>query len=242
MNVTIVLPAYNASKTLPKVYNDIKDYNYKIILCDDCSKDNTVEIAKTLGIETIVHTRNLGYGGNQKTLYKKVLESDSDIIVMLHPDYQYEPKVIPYMVGFIKEDICDVILGNRIRTRKEALDSGMPVWKYLINRLSSGFENFIFGQNLGEWHSGLRAYSRKVLETIPWENNSNDFVFDQQFLIQCVFFGFKIGDIPVSAKYFKDASSINFIKSFKYGVETLINIKKYFLTKYGIIKSKIFFK
>ena len=242
MKISIILPAYNAAKTLQKVYNDIKDYNYEIILCDDYSKDNTVEVARTLGIETVVHTKNFGYGGNQKTLYKKVLENGSDIIIMLHPDYQYEPKIIPYMVGFIREGICDVILGNRIRTRQECLGGGMPLWKYLINRLSSIFENIIFGQNLGEWHSGLRAYSKKVLQTIPWENNSNDFVFDQQLLMQCVYFGFKIGDVPVGTKYFKEASSINFLRSVKYGFETLITMIKYFLAKWNIIQSNLFIK
>ena len=186
--------------------------------------------------------KNFGYGGNQKTLYKKVLENGSDIIIMLHPDYQYDPKIIPYMVGFIREGICDVILGNRIRTRQECLDGGMPLWKYLINRLSSIFENIIFGQNLGEWHSGLRAYSKKVLQTIPWENNSNDFVFDQQFLMQCVYFGFKIGDVPVGTKYFKEASSINFLRSIKYGFETLMTMIKYFLAKWNIIQSNLFVK
>ncbi len=241
--VIIVLPAYNAEKTLEKTVKEIpKGVVDEIILVDDCSKDKTVEIAKQLGLRTIVHNKNLGYGANQKTCYREALKMGADIVVMLHPDYQYEPKIIPYMIGFIKEGICDFVLGNRIRTRKEALEGGMPLYKYFSNRFLTVLENLLLGQNLGEWHSGLRAYSKKVLETVPWEKNSNDFVFDQQFLIESVFFGFKIGDVPVSTKYFKEASSINFLRSLKYGIETLITIIKYFLTKYKIIKSKLFFK
>ncbi len=243
MKVIIVLPAYNAEKTIKDTVLSIPKNCYdKLILCDDGSTDKTVDEAKKLGIEVLQHTKNLGYGANQKTLYAKALEYQADIVIMLHPDYQYDPRIIPYMIGFIKENICDVVLGNRIRTRKEALFNGMPLWKYLLNRISSMFENIIFGQNLAEWHSGLRAYSRKVLETIPWENNSNDFVFDQQMLIQCVFYGFRIGDVPVVSKYFKYSSSINFYQSIKYGIGTFVTIIKYFLTKAGIIKSKLFFK
>jgi glycosyltransferase involved in cell wall biosynthesis len=243
MKVIIVLPAYNAAKTLEKTVSDLPRDSYDdILLVDDASKDDTVEVAKKLGLKTFVHSFNLGYGANQKTCYSEALKLGAEIVVMLHPDYQYDPKIIPYMVGFIKDGICDVLLGNRIRTRKECLAGGMPLWKYLINRLSSIFENIIFGQNLGEWHSGLRAYSKKVLQTIPWENNSNDFVFDQQFLIQCVYFGFRIGDVPVRTRYFKESSSINFLRSMKYGIETLVTIAKYFLTKCNLIKSKLFIK
>jgi len=237
----VVMPAYNAAKTIEKTVQDIpREFVDDIILVDDCSKDRTVEVTRNLGLKVIVHEKNTGYGGNQKTCYTEALKNDADIIIMLHPDYQYDARVIPSLVSFIKDGICDVMLGNRIRTRKEAISGGMPLYKYFANRFLTIFENLILGQNLGEWHSGLRAYSKKVLQTIPWRNNSDDFVFDQQFLIQCAYFGFRIGDIPVPAKYFEEASSINFIRSIKYGIETLIAIMKLFLHKLGIIKCNLF--
>jgi len=237
----VVMPAYNAEKTIEKTVQDIpREFVDDIILVDDCSKDRTVEVTRNLGLKVIVHEKNTGYGGNQKTCYTEALKNDADIIIMLHPDYQYDARVIPSLVSFIKDGICDVMLGNRIRTRKEAISGGMPLYKYFANRFLTIFENLILGQNLGEWHSGLRAYSKKVLQTIPWRNNSDDFVFDQQFLIQCAYFGFRIGDIPVPAKYFEEASSINFIRSIKYGIETLIAIMKLFLHKLGIIKCNLF--
>ena len=159
---------------------------------------------------------------------------------MIHPDYQYDPKIIPHMVGFIENDICDFVMGNRIRTRKEAISGGMPLYKYLFNRMLTITENLLLGQNLGEWHSGLRAYSRKLLETVPMQNNSDDFVFDQEMLIQSAHLGFRIGDVPVPAKYFEEASSINFFRSSKYGLETLLTILKLFLHKTGIIKCSLF--
>jgi len=239
--IIVVLPAYNAEKTISLTVNDIpKDIVDKIILVDDASEDRTFELAKHLGIFAVKHPKNIGYGGNQKTCYSLALKYEADIVVMVHPDYQYDPKIIPYMIGFIKEDICDIVLGNRISSRTEVLRGGMPLWKYLINRFSSVIENIIFGQNLGEWHSGLRAYSKKVLETIPWQNNSDDFVFDQQFLIQAIYFGFRIGDVPVKTRYFKGASSINFKRSFIYGIYTVYTIFIYFLHRLGFYKSKLF--
>ncbi|MBU0951939.1 MAG: glycosyltransferase family 2 protein [Elusimicrobia bacterium] len=235
------MPAYNAEKTLEQTVKAIPaGIADEIILVDDCSKDKTVTIAQKLGLKTIVHAKNTGYGGNQKTCYNEALKAGADIVVMIHPDYQYDPKVIPHMIAFIENDICDFVLGNRIRTRKEAISSGMPIYKYFANRGLTIFENLILGQNLGEWHSGLRAYSRKVLETIPWDKNSDDFVFDQEMLIQAAYFGFRIGDVPVPSKYFAEASSINFARSTKYGIETLITILKLFLHKIGIKKCKIF--
>ncbi|OIO75633.1 MAG: glycosyl transferase family 2 [Elusimicrobia bacterium CG1_02_37_114] len=237
----VVMPAYNAEKTIEKTVQDIpREFVDDIILVDDCSKDRTVEVTRNLGLKVIVHEKNTGYGGNQKTCYTEALKNDADIIIMLHPDYQYDARVIPSLVSFIKDGICDVMLGNRIRTRKEAISGGMPLYKYFANRFLTIFENLILGQNLGEWHSGLRAYSKKVLQTIPWRNNSDDFVFDQQFLIQCAYFGFRIGDIPVPAKYFEEASSINFIRSIKYGIETLLTIAKLFLHKFGLTKCSLF--
>lgn len=239
--IIVVMPAYNAEKTLHKTVLDIPPGTVdEIILVDDCSKDNTVNIAKKLGLKTIVHDKNMGYGANQKTCYLEALKDGADIVVMIHPDYQYDPKLIPYMTGLIRDNCCDVLLGNRIRTRKEALAGGMPLYKYISNRLLTVLENMLLGQNLGEFHSGFRAYSRKVLETVPWIINSNDFVFDQEMLIQCACFGFRIGDIPVPAKYFSEASSIGFARSVKYGLLSLFTLIKYFLHKYRIIKCDLF--
>jgi glycosyltransferase involved in cell wall biosynthesis len=235
--VVIVMPAFKAEKTLEKTVEALPAaYRGRIILVDDRSPDSTVEISRKLGIETIVHEKNSGYGAAQKTCYRKALEARAGIVVMIHPDYQYNPGIIPAMVSVISENVCDIVLGNRIRTRREALGGGMPLYKYLINRVSTIFENFIFGQNLGEWHSGLRAYSRRALETIPWEKNSDDFVFDQQMLIQATHFGLRVGDIPVPTKYFPEASSINFIRSVEYGIETLYFIARYFFHRIGLLK------
>ncbi|OGS44983.1 MAG: glycosyl transferase family 2 [Elusimicrobia bacterium RIFOXYD2_FULL_34_15] len=241
--IVAVLPAYNAEKTLKKTYLDIpKDVVDEIILVDDASIDKTAEIAKSLNIKTIVHEKNMGYGANQKTCYREALQSGADIIVMIHPDYQYDARLTPFIAGIIADDICDVVLGNRIRTRWEAISGGMPLYKYISNRLLTIFENFLLGQNLGEFHSGFRAYSRKTLETIRWEENSNDFVFDQQFLIQAVSCHLKIGDIPVPAKYFAEASSINFFRSCTYGLSAIFFIFKFLLHKSGLYHQNIFTK
>jgi len=240
MKKVIVLPAYNAEKTLEKtIYSIPQREEYEIILVDDCSQDNTFELAKKLGIEAYKLPKNSGYGANQKLCYKKALEKNADIVVLLHPDYQYDPRVVPLMCKLIEYGICDVVLGNRIRTRKEALDGGMPLYKYISNRFLTIIENTITGQNLGEWHSGLRAYSSKVLKTINWQENSDDFAFDIQFLFQCVNAGFKIGDIPVPARYFEEASTINFKRSLKYGFFNLYTALLYILSKIGI-RNKLF--
>lgn len=224
------MPAYNASLTLEKTYHDIPvDFRKNLILVDDFSTDETVSLAKSLGIEVILHDRNRGYGGNQKTCYDAALARDAEIILMLHPDFQYDSRVVRCMAELIDLKICDVVLGNRIRTRAEALRGGMPKWKYFVNRFSTLFENFVLGQTLGDFHSGLRAYSREVLETIPYSENSNDFAFDQEFLIQSVYFGFKLGDIPVPVRYFSEASSINFKRSMRYGIGALNALLFYFL-------------
>ncbi|MFH2202546.1 MAG: glycosyltransferase family 2 protein [Elusimicrobiota bacterium] len=220
--VIVVLPAYNAEKTLEKTIRDIPPGSVdEMILVDDCSMDGTVELSRRLGLTTIVHEKNIGYGGNQKTCYREALKRGADIVIMIHPDYQYDSRVTPFLSGLIINDVADFVLGNRIRTRREALAGGMPVWKYVANRLLTAFENLFAGQNLGEWHSGLRAYSREILETIPWEKNSDDFVFDQQFLHQAAYLGFRMGDIPVAARYFAEASSINFRRSVVYGLSSL---------------------
>ncbi|MCX5792672.1 MAG: glycosyltransferase family 2 protein [Elusimicrobia bacterium] len=239
--VMIVLPAYNAEKTLPQTLTDIPaEYLANVILVDDCSRDRTVEVARGFGITAIPHPVNKGYGGNQKTCYREALKAGADIVVMLHPDYQYNPKVIPHLVGVIDKNICDMMLGNRIRTRRETLAGGMPFYKYLSNRFLSLLCNIVTGENLGEWHSGMRAYSRKVLETIPWENNTDDFAFDMQFLAQASCFGFRMGDIPVETKYFEEASSINFSRSLKYGLHTLLILAQFLLQKSGLFKLRLF--
>lgn len=221
--IIVVFPAYNAEKTLEATVRDIPPGSVdEMILVDDCSTDGTVELSRRLGIKTIVHGTNKGYGGNQKTCYREALDRGADIVIMIHPDYQYDARLVPVLSGLIANDVADFLLGNRIRTRAEALKGGMPVWKYVANRLLTIFENLFTGQNLGEWHSGMRAYSKAVLETIPWEENSDDFVFDQQFLHQAAYFGFRMGDIPVAARYFPEASSINFYRSVVYGLSTLI--------------------
>ena len=240
MKTIAVLPAYNAEKTLEKTLRDIPPGCVdEVILVDDASKDGTAELARKLGLTVFVHPENRGYGGNQKTCYREALKREADVVVMIHPDYQYDARVTPYLVGLIRNDVCDFVLGNRIRTRREALDGGMPPYKYVFNRLLTVFENLWTGQNLGEWHSGLRAYNRKLLETIPWELDSDDFVFDQQMLHQAAVLGFRMGDIPVAARYFEEASSINFRRSAKYGILTLWTVFTYLLHQAGLIKFRI---
>jgi glycosyltransferase involved in cell wall biosynthesis len=239
--VVVVLPAYNAEKTLERTVRDIPPGTAdEILLVDDCSKDSTVRVARELGLDVIAHERNRGYGGNQKTCYREALRRGADIVVMIHPDYQYDARLAPYLVGLIRNGVCDMVLGNRIRTRREALAGGMPLYKYLFNRLLTVVENFWTGQNLGEWHSGLRAYSRAVLETVPWELNSDDFVFDQQFLHQAAVMGLRIGDIPVAARYFSEASSINFFRSTVYGLSTLWVMVLVLLHRTGVRRDRRF--
>ncbi|MGH7173198.1 MAG: glycosyltransferase family 2 protein, partial [Gemmataceae bacterium] len=196
--IIAVMPAYNAERTLASTLADMPPGCVdEILLVDDGSKDRTVEVAREMGLTVIVHSQNRGYGGNQKTCYREALDRGADIVVMIHPDYQYDSRIIPHAVGFIEMGICDVVLGNHIRSRQEALAGGMPMYKYLSNRLLTSFENFALGQNLGDFHSGFRVYRKAVLERIPFEKNSDDFVFDTQFLVQAVRFGFRLGDIPV---------------------------------------------
>lgn len=231
-NVIVVLPAYQAEKTLKQTVAEIPRHAVsEIILVDDASNDETVRIGRSLGLIVEQHKLNKGYGGNQKTCYTLALGRGADIIVMLHPDYQYDPKLIPHFIDFIQNDYFDVMLGTRIRTRKEALAGGMPAYKYFANRFLTLIENIITGQNLSEWHTGMRAYKREVLETIDFQGNSDDFVFDSQVLFQIVEHGFRIGEIPVPVRYFPEASSINFIRSMRYGIGTVITALQYLLRR-----------
>lgn len=239
--VIAVMPAYNAEATLTRTVSDIPPGSVdEIILVDDCSRDRTVELARDLGLTVIEHEQNLGYGGNQKTCYRAALEKGADYIVMIHPDYQYDSRLIPVAVEIIRLGICDFVMGSRIRTRGEALVGGMPIYKYFSNRVLTFIENIALGQNLGDFHSGFRAYRRSLLETIPFEKNSNDFVFDSQFLAQAVMFGYKLGDIPVPVRYFDEASSIDFFRSVKYGTATLGVLAQYWLNRIGVMTSPVF--
>lgn len=223
-----VLPAYNAAKTLEQTVKEIPEIFDEIILVDDASLDNTLEIARQLKLTVASHDKNKGYGANQKTCYKLALAKGADLVVMIHPDFQYDPKLSRYFAEYIADSYFDVVLGNRIRSRQESLAGGMPAYKYFFNRLLTLFENIISGQNLGEWHSGMRAYSRQVLEAVDFENNSDDFVFDSQMLFKIIRYGFKIGEVPVPVLYFKEASSINLKRSLKYGLGTIWCSLKYF--------------
>jgi glycosyltransferase involved in cell wall biosynthesis len=241
--VIVVMPAYNAAETVEKTVRDIPEGMVdEVILNDDNSTDNTVEVAKALGITVLQHTENKGYGANQKSLYDCALEKGADIVVMVHPDYQYDPRVIPAATLFLGSGICDVVMGSRIRTRKETLECGMPIYKYISNRFLTTVENFVMGQNLGDFHSGFRAYTRRVLETIDYHKNSDDFVFDTEFLAQAVYHDFRLGDIPIPTRYFDEASSINFRRSLKYGFQTLEVMAKFALQKSRLGSFTIFSK
>ena len=238
--VCVVMPAYNAEKTLQKTYDEIpKDIVDEIILIDDASKDKTVDVAKKLGIRTFIHSKNKGYGGNQKTCYQEALKLNADIIVMLHPDYQYTPKLITPMSSMIAEGVFDAVIGSRILGNK-AIMGGMPIYKYISNRFLTMTENVIINQKLSEYHTGFRAFSRKILETIPLMENSDDFIFDNQMLCQTLYFGFSVGEISCPALYFADASSINFSRSITYGIGVINTALNYFLAKRGIGHFKIF--
>ena len=232
LNVCIVLPAYNAEKTLRKTYNEIPSkYRNNVILVDDASHDRTTNLAKKLNLHVHRHKNNRGYGGNQKSCYRLALKRGADIIVMLHPDYQYDPKLIKYFVEMIKNDYFDVMLGSRIRSRQEALDGGMPKYKYYSNRFLTIIENTLSGHNLSEWHTGMRAYSSEVLKSIKFNQFSDDFVFDSQMLFAIIEKGYTIGEIPVPVRYFSEASSINFKRSLKYGLQTVAEAFKYYIRK-----------
>lgn len=233
--IVVVMPAYNAEKTLLKTYHDIpKKVVDAIIVVDDDSKDKTVEIAKKLKLQVFMHAKNLGYGGNQKTCYRKALQLGADIIVMIHPDYQYDATLTGHLVQPIIENRYDIMLGSRIRSRQEALSGGMPLYKYISNRLLSLCENIILGLNLSEYHTGFRAFRKEVLLKLPLDRFSNDFVFDQEILISAHANHFAIGEIAVPVRYFPEASSINFIRSSKYGLAILFSLLLYIIDKLGL--------
>ncbi len=239
--VIVVLPAYNASKTLEKTYAEIPfDLVDDVILCDDASRDETVAIAKKLNLEhIIVHSVNKGYGANQKSLYNKALDLGADIVIMLHPDYQYTPKLIPSMVNIIGEQLYPVVLGSRI-LGKGALRGGMPVYKYLANRLLTFVQNAMIGYKLSEYHTGYRAFSAEVLRAINYNANSDDFVFDNEMLSQIIYRGYDIAEITCPTKYFEEASSINFRRSMRYGMGVLRVSLVHRLSKWGLYASKLY--
>jgi len=235
------MPAYNAALTLQQTFNDIPfDIVDEVILVDDASNDETIAVAKALGIRHVIrHEKNLGYGGNQKTCYTKALSIGADIVVMLHPDYQYDPKLIPAMVSPIAAGVFDVVMASRI-LGKGVIKKGMPAYKYFFNRCLTFFQNIMLGQKISEYHSGYRAFNKKVLEEIDYNANSNNFVFDNQMLLQIIYKGFTIGEISCPAKYFPEASSINFSRSVTYGWGIVTNTFVYCFDKMGWVKSKLF--
>lgn len=238
--ITVVLPAYNAELTLRQTYAEIpRAYVDEVLLVDDGSSDRTVEVARSLGIPTIVHTKNLGYGGNQKTCYRAALDRGADVVVMLHPDYQYSPKLLVPMASLIAAGQYDVVLGSRILS-DGALVGGMPRYKYVANRALTLFQNVLLRKKLSEYHTGYRAFSRKVLEELPLLENSNDFVFDNEMLAQIAFFGFSIGEVSCPARYFAEASSINFRRSVVYGLGVLRTSVRFRLAKWGLGHSRMF--
>ncbi|HAP02085.1 MAG TPA: glycosyl transferase family 2 [Bacteroidetes bacterium] len=241
--VVVVLPAYNAAQTLEKTYREI-DFSIvdDVVLVDDASKDNTAELGRQLGIKhIIVHEKNKGYGGNQKSCYNKALEIGADIVIMLHPDYQYTPLLIPAMASIIANDLYPVVLGSRI-LGKGALKGGMPIYKYIFNRFLTFSQNLLIGQKLSEYHTGYRSFSKEVLTSINYNANNDDFVFDNEMLSQIFMAGFEIAEVTCPTKYFEEASSINFSRSLKYGRGVMRVSFQHFLHKKGIIKNKIYSK
>ena len=233
--VIVVMPAYNAAKTLEKTYREIpKKFVDQVILVDDCSKDNTVKISKRLGIKTIVHDKNKGYGGNQKTCYQNALKDGADIIIMLHPDYQYDPKAIPRIVKMFEDDKADVVYGSRTYSKRSALKGGMPIWKIFGNWFLSFVTNLACGTKLTDVPTGYISYKRKVLETIPFMRNSDRWTFDEEVIIQASYSGFRLREIPIPTRYEKESSSMKFIPSVSYELSILYSLFRFKLHKWGI--------
>jgi glycosyltransferase involved in cell wall biosynthesis len=237
--IAVVLPAYNAEKTLETTVRELPELVDTCLLVDDHSSDRTVEIARQLGLLCFVHDRNYGYGRNQQTCYREALAAGADVVIMLHPDYQYTPLLVTAMASMVAYGVYDVVLGSRI-IGGQALSGGMPLYKYISNRLLTAFENLFLRIKLSEYHTGYRAFSREVLTKLPLLENSDDFVFDNQMLAQCAHFGFRIGEVSCPTKYFAEASSINFRRSVKYGFGVLLTSLQFALQKMGIMKFRIF--
>jgi glycosyltransferase involved in cell wall biosynthesis len=237
--IAVVMPAYNAEKTLEQTVRELSDLVDIKILVDDSSKDQTAALSKQLGVQTFVHDANYGYGRNQQTCYREALAAGADIVVMVHPDYQYTPLLVPAMAGMIASGVYDMVLASRILGRG-ALKGGMPLYKYVFNRLLTAFQNLFFGVKLSEYHTGFRAFSRELLQTLPLLENSDDFVFDNQMIAQAVMFGFQIGEISCPTKYFPEASSINFRRSVKYGFGVLATTGSFVAHKLGIRRAPRF--
>jgi glycosyltransferase involved in cell wall biosynthesis len=238
--IVVVMPAYNAARTIEKTYREIPlDLVDDVVVTDDASHDETVEIASRLGLRTLVHESNRGYGANQKTCYAEALRLGADVVVMLHPDYQYTPRLIPAMVGMMTDGPFDAVLGSRVLGGR-ALSGGMPRYKYLANRALTAIENLMLGAKLSEYHTGYRAFSREVLEALPLLENSDDFVFDNQMLAQILIAGFEIGEISCPAAYFEEASSIDFPRSVRYGLGVLVVSMRGFLHRKGLLRSRVF--
>ena len=238
--VVVVMPAYNAAKTLKKTYDEIdRKIVDDIILVDDASRDETAKLAKKMGIKTLIHPKNRGYGGNQKTCYAAALKTGADIVIMLHPDYQYDPKLIPAMAYMLASGLYDTVLGSRI-LGGQALQGGMPLYKYISNRFLTLTQNILMGAKLSEYHTGYRAFTKEVLKAIPMDANSDDFIFDNQMLSQIHYLGFRIAEVTCPAKYFAEASSINFVRSSVYGLGCLWTALQFRLAKMGLGRYKLF--
>ena len=239
--VVVVMPAYNASETLRETWQDIpKDWVHRVILVDDASRDTTIDVARELKVDVIAHPHNVGYGGNQKTCYMEALRQGADVVVMVHPDGQYDPTLIPQLVRPIIRGEADMVLGSRFLTPGGARKGGMPLYKIVANRFLTTVENLVLDRRFAELHTGYRAYTRGFLETIPFLRNSNDFVFDTEVIAQAVAFGFKVGEVPVETKYFAEASSVNFRQSLVYGFKTLWTMARYFAHRTGLHRSRLF--
>jgi glycosyltransferase involved in cell wall biosynthesis len=237
--IVVIMPAYNAEKTLAATVHDIPDCVDECILVDDKSRDQTVQLAEELGLRVFVHDMNYGYGRNQQTGYREALASGADVVIMVHPDYQYTPLLVTAMASMIAYGVYDVVIGSRI-LGGTALSGGMPAYKYVSNRFLTAFQNLFLGAKLSEYHTGFRGFSREVLDALPLLENSDDFVFDNQMLAQCIFFRFRIGEVSCPTKYFKEASSINFQRSIKYGMGVLVTTLKFGLQQAGLGRFRIF--
>ena len=237
----VVMPAYNAAETLRMTWQDIpKEWVSKVILVDDASGDKTIDVARSLSLDVIAHPHNVGYGGNQKTCYMEALRQDADVVVMVHPDGQYDPTLIPQLVRPIVGGDADMVLGSRFLTPGGARRGGMPLYKFVSNRFLTTLENLVLGRRFAELHTGYRAYSREFLETVPFLRNSNDFVFDTEVIAQAVAFGFRVGEVPVETKYFPGASSASFRQSLEYGFKTLWTMVRYLAHRTGLHRTRLF--